>query len=101
MRRDAGLAIRDTLIWLAALIASGGLGYYFWGGWAAVPFFAIYGVLYGSASDSRWHECGHPTPFKTQWINDAGYQVACFLILRHPQIRRSIPPRPPTHPPTP
>src|SRR5260370_17894941 len=88
MGRDDGRAIRDTLIWFAALIASGGLGYYFWGGWAAVPFFAIYGVLYGSASDSRWHECGHRTAFKTQWMNDAVYQVACFMILREPEICR-------------
>lgn len=88
MRRDDQPAIRDTLIWFAALIASGGLGYYFWGGWAAVPFFAIYGVLYGSSSDSRWHECGHRTAFKTQWMNDALYQIACFMILREPEIWR-------------
>ena len=31
MRRDDGPAIRDTLIWFAAFIVSGGLGYYFWG----------------------------------------------------------------------
>ena len=37
MRRDDGPAIRDTLIWFAAFIVSGGLGYYFWGSWAAVP----------------------------------------------------------------
>ena len=88
MRRRDGPAIRDTLIWFAALIASGALGYAFWGSWAAVPFFAVYGVLYGSASDSRWHECGHRTAFKTQWMNDAVYQFACFLILREPEIWR-------------
>ena len=44
MRREDGPAIRDTLIWFAAFIVSGGLGYYFWGSWAAVPFFIIYGV---------------------------------------------------------
>ena len=66
MRRDDGPAIRDTLIWFAALIVSGGLGVWFWGSWAAAPFFLVYGVLYGSASDSRWHECGHRTAFKTQ-----------------------------------
>ena len=88
MRRDDQPAIRDTLIWFAALIVSGGLGYVFWGSWAAVPFFLIYGVLYGSASDSRWHECGHRTAFKTQWMNDAVYQIACFMILREPEIWR-------------
>ena len=88
MRREDGPAIRDTLIWIAAFIVSGGLGYYFWGTWAAVPFFIIYGVLYGSSTDSRWHECGHRTAFKTQWMNDAVYQVACFMIMREPEIWR-------------
>jgi fatty acid desaturase len=49
-----------------------------------VPFFACYGVLYGSASDSRWHECGHGTAFKTRWMNDAVYQIASFMIMRNP-----------------
>ena len=89
MRRDDGrAAIRDTLIWFAALIVSGGLGCWLWGSLAAVPFFFVYGVLYGSASDSRWHECGHRTAFKTQWMNDAVYQLACFMILREPEIWR-------------
>jgi fatty acid desaturase len=88
MRRDDGPAIRDTLIWFAALIVSGGLGFWFWGGWAAVPFFLVYGVLYGSASDSRWHECGHRTAFKTKWMNDAVYEIACFMVLREPEIWR-------------
>ena len=88
MRREDGPAIRDTLIWFAAFIVSGGLGYYFWGTWAAVPFFIIYGVLYGSSTDSRWHECGHRTAFKTQWMNDAVYQIACFMIMREPEIWR-------------
>jgi fatty acid desaturase len=88
MRRDDRPAIRDTLIWFAALIVSGGLGFWFWGSWAAVPFFLAYGVLYGSASDSRWHECGHRTAFKTKWMNDAVYQIACFMVLREPEIWR-------------
>jgi len=88
MRRSDGPAIRDTLIWFAALAVSGALGCYFWGSWWAVPFFAAYGVLYGSASDSRWHECGHGTAFKTRWMNDAVYHIACFMILREPTVWR-------------
>ena len=88
MRRKDGPAIRDTLIWFAALIVSGSLGWYFWGSWAAIPFFLVYGVLYGSSSDSRWHECGHRTAFKTQWMNDAVYEIACFMVMREPEIWR-------------
>ncbi|WP_395675462.1 fatty acid desaturase family protein [Inquilinus sp.] len=88
MRRSDGPAIRDTLIWFAALAVTGGLGAALWGSWWAVPFFLAYGVLYGSASDSRWHECGHGTAFKTRWMNDAVYHIACFMILREPTVWR-------------
>jgi fatty acid desaturase len=88
MRRADGPALRDTGVWLAALLASGFLGYYFWGTWWAAPSFLVYGVLYGSASDSRWHECGHGTAFKTPWMNDVVYHLACFMILREPTIWR-------------
>jgi fatty acid desaturase len=88
MHRGDKPAIRDTLVWLATLFISGCLGSWFWGSWAAVPFFVIYGVLHGSASDSRWHECGHGTAFKTPWMNEAVYQIACFMVMREPQIWR-------------
>ncbi|ANK75800.1 fatty acid desaturase (plasmid) [Ensifer adhaerens] len=84
MKREDGPAIRDTAIWLGCLVLFGALGITFWGTWWAVPFFLAYGVLYGSASDSRWHECGHGTAFKTMWMNDAVYQIACFMIMRNP-----------------
>ncbi|WP_064682992.1 fatty acid desaturase family protein [Rhizobium bangladeshense] len=84
MQRSDAPAIRDTFIWLGSMIAFAGLGIYFWGSWIALPFFLSYGVLYGSASDSRWHECGHGTAFKTRWMNDVVYQIACFMIMRNP-----------------
>jgi fatty acid desaturase len=86
-RRDAP-AIRDTALWIGALVLFGGAGALLWGHWLAVPCFIIYGVLYGSASDSRWHECGHGTAFKTRWMNDAVYNLACFMIMREPTVWR-------------
>jgi fatty acid desaturase len=88
MQRSDGPATRDTLLWIGLLILTGGLGAYFWGSWWCVPFFAIYGVLYGSGGDSRWHECGHGTAFKTQWKNEAVYQLACFMMIRNPVVWR-------------
>src|SRR5262249_7057284 len=67
-------------------LAAGGTA--FWGTWWAVPLFFGYGVLYGSSSDSRWHECGHGTAFKSRWMNDLVYQIACFMIMREPTIWR-------------
>ena len=88
MQRDDGPATRDTLIYYGLLILTGGLGAYFWGSWLAVPLFIVYGVLYGSGGDSRWHECGHGTAFKTPWKNEAVYQIACFMVLRNPAVWR-------------
>ena len=84
MQRSDGPAIRDTVIWLGAMLVFAVAGILLWGSWWAVPFFLGYGVLYGSASDSRWHECGHGTAFKTRWMNDVVYQIACFMIMRNP-----------------
>lgn len=84
MQRRDGPAIRDTIIWLGLLVASGAGGVYFWGSWTCVPFFFVYGVLYGSACDSRWHECGHGTAFRTRWMNDVVYQIASFMVFRNP-----------------
>ncbi len=65
MRRSDGPALRDTALWLALLVAFGVGGGAVLGQLAAVPCFIGYGVLYGSATDSRWHESGHGTAFKT------------------------------------
>ena len=84
MKRRDGPAIRDTLIWIALHVVLGAGGMWFWGTWAAIPFWLAYGVIYGSACDSRWHECGHGTAFRTRWMNDVVYHIASFQILRNP-----------------
>jgi fatty acid desaturase len=88
MQRSDGRAIRDTLLWYALIIAFGALGCATWGTWWAVPVFLVYGGLYCGAADSRWHEAGHGTAFKTRWMNDLVYQLACFQVLRRPTVWR-------------
>jgi fatty acid desaturase len=88
MQRRDRPAIRDTILWVALFILFGAGGFYFWGTWWCVPFFLCYGMLYGSSSDSRWHECGHGTAFKTRWMNDVVYSIASFMIMREPVIWR-------------
>ena len=81
-RRD-GPAIRDTLLWFAPAVRLCGLRVFLlWGTWWAILPFALYGVLYASTSDSRWHESGHGTAFKTDWMNNALYEIASFMVLR-------------------
>jgi Na+-transporting NADH:ubiquinone oxidoreductase subunit F len=82
LTRRNGPAIRDTILWFALLLASGSLGYVLWGSWWAIIPFAVYGVVYGSASDSRWHEALHGTAFKTDWMNNVLYEIASFMVLR-------------------
>ena len=88
MRRSDYPAVRDTAIWLGLIGLLAGLGIAFWGSWLAVPFLLAYGVLYGSTSDSRWHESGHGTAFKTRWLDEGLYQLASFMIMRDPTTWR-------------
>lgn len=88
VKRSDGAALRDTAIWFGALLLFGGLGVFAWGTWWSVPAFAAYGVLYGTAADSRWHECGHGTAFRTRWMSDAVYHVASFMMFREPTVWR-------------
>jgi fatty acid desaturase len=88
MQRRDGPAIRDTATWVLAFVVTAAGGIYFYGTWWCVPFWLAYGVLYGSSSDSRWHECGHGTAFKTRWMNKVVYQIACFMIMRNPTVWR-------------
>jgi fatty acid desaturase len=91
MRRSDEQATRDTAIWLGSLALTGTAGAIAWATgkkWAAVPAFAAYGVLYGSASDSRWHESGHGTLFATPRKNDVVYQIASFMQMRDPTVWR-------------
>ncbi len=83
MARKDGPAIRDTIILYGCMIAFAAAGIALWGTWWCLPFWLAYGVLYGSASDSRWHECGHGTAFRTAWMNDVVHEIASFMIMRN------------------
>ena len=84
MQRSDQPAIRDTLILFGSMFIFAGIGISLMPSWWATPFWLVYGVLYGSAMDSRWHECSHGTAFKTRWMNEWLYQIACFMMVRNP-----------------
>jgi Na(+)-translocating NADH:ubiquinone oxidoreductase F subunit len=86
-RRD-GPAIRDTILWFALVLTSGFATWYLWPSlWAALPYI-VYAVLYSSTSDSRWHESGHGTAFKSDWLNNALYEIASFMVTRESVVWR-------------
>ncbi len=86
-RRD-GPAIRDTILWFALILGFGFATYRLWGTWWAIVPYLLYCVLYASTSDSRWHEAGHGTAFKTDWMNSALYEIASFMVMRESTVWR-------------
>jgi Na+-transporting NADH:ubiquinone oxidoreductase subunit F len=86
--RKNGPAIRDTLLLFAILLATATATIILWGSyWAIIPYL-IYTVFYGTSSDSRWHECGHGTAFRTDWLNNVVYEIASFMVMRESVVWR-------------
>ncbi|WP_047497217.1 NADH:ubiquinone reductase (Na(+)-transporting) subunit F [Terriglobus sp. TAA 43] len=86
-RRD-GPAIRDTLLWFALIGFCAYLTWRLWGSWWAILPYLAYAALYGGSSDSRWHESGHGTAFRTDWMNTVLYEVSSFMVLREATVWR-------------
>ena len=87
VRRD-GPAIRDTIIWFGLILGSAYATYALWPTWWAILPYIVYSVLYASTADSRWHEAGHGTAFKTDWMNNALYEIASFMVMRESTVWR-------------
>jgi fatty acid desaturase len=88
MQRSDARAIRDTLLWYVLIVGAGVLAWFARGTQWVVPAFLLYGTLYCGPADSRWHEAGHGTAFKTRWMSDVLYQVASFQVFRRATVWR-------------
>jgi fatty acid desaturase len=84
LRRDDTRATADTIAWFVLLAASAGVVIATWWSWWSPGALLVYGTLYGSTSDARWHECGHRTAFATRWKNDVVHAIASFMVMREP-----------------
>ncbi len=87
VRKD-GPAVRDTIVWFGLILGSGYLVFLWWGTWLAILPYIVYSVLYASTSDSRWHESSHGTAFKTDWMNNALYEISSFMVFRQSTVWR-------------
>ena len=88
LERKDGPAIRDTILWFALILLSAFAAIALWPKiWSVAPYM-VYCVLYASTSDSRWHESGHGTAFKTDWMNSALYEIASFMVMRESTVWR-------------
>ncbi len=74
----------DTLLWIVILTILGLLSYSYHETWLAYPLFALYGFVYALGGNSRWHEMGHKTAFKSKILNEIVYQIASFVELFPP-----------------
>ena len=87
MQRRDRPALWHFGLWFVLIGVSAYLAAISWGTWWAFPAFLIYGTIYTS-SDSRWHETGHGTPFRTHWLNEAVYYIASFMAIREAYMWR-------------
>lgn len=84
MKRSNKRAFIDLLLWIVLLVSAGWFLVVTWfSPWTALAA-VVYGTLYGSASDARWHECGHRTAFASKRLNDIVYHFASFMVVREP-----------------
>jgi fatty acid desaturase/nitrite reductase/ring-hydroxylating ferredoxin subunit len=86
--RTNGRAAFDAILWITLLAATALLAWSVRDSWWAIPAFALYGALYGGSADSRWHEYGHSTAFRSEWANRLLYYPACFMLMREPTVWR-------------
>ena len=87
MTRQDARPMRDMLIWLSLMGLCAGMTIYMWGsGWAVLPLYA-YAVLYSTGSQSREHETGHGTAFKTKAYNKFFFELTSFMVLRESFLR--------------
>jgi MocE subfamily Rieske [2Fe-2S] domain protein len=86
--RKNGPAIRDTIIWFGLIFSFAYLTVLLWGTWWFILPYLAYSALYASTSDSRWHESSHGTAFKTDWMNNALYEIASFMVTRQSTVWR-------------
>lgn len=88
MARSNARAARDTALWLGGIVALAVVIVLSWFSWYSLPLLFVYGALYGGAADSRWHECGHGTAFRSTVANNVIYYIASFMLWREPTMWR-------------
>ena len=88
LERKDGPAIRDSIIWFGLIFGSAYLTILLWGSWWAILPYFVYSIIYGTTSDSRWHESSHGTAFKTDWMNNVLYEISSFMVMRESVVWR-------------
>ena len=75
--------LQHVSIFFGLLIITGILAYTTWGTWWSAFCFLVYGNIY-SFSNPLWHETGHKTAFKTNFLNEIFYYISSFMANFEP-----------------
>ena len=87
MRRSDAAGLLHVGAFAALLIAAGLLAYAAVGTAWVIPAFFLYASIYCFA-EVIVHECSHGTPFKSRWINETVYAIACVMMFRETVVYR-------------
>ncbi len=88
MERADGRALVDTIVWLGLVVGLAVAIALTWFRWWTLLLLLPYGMLWCLGGDSRCHESGHKTMFRTRWLNHVVFQLSCFMVTREPLVRR-------------
>ena len=86
--RKNGPAIRDTIIWVVLIFGFAYLTVFIVGN--MVVYFSLLCLqrIVCVNFRFRWHESSHGTAFKTDWMNNALYEIASFMVTRQSTVWR-------------
>ena len=87
MRRQDARPIRDFALYFLLLAGLACLTVALWGHWSAAIALFAYGTLYSTGAQSREHETGHGTTFRTKWLNRLFFEITSFMAVRETFLR--------------
>ncbi len=75
--------LQHVAFYFGLLFVLGFFAYKTWGTWWSLFWFLIYGNIF-CFSNPIWHETGHKTAFKSKFLNELFYYIACFMSYFEP-----------------
>ena len=75
--------LQHVSVFFGLLILTGLLAYIFWGSMWGFFWILIYGNVYCFAN-ALWHETGHKTAFKSNYLNEIFYYISCYMAFFEP-----------------
>ena len=87
MRRQDARPLRDFALYFLLLAGLACLTVALWGHWSAAIALFAYSTLYSTGAQSREHETGHGTAFRTKWLNRLFFEITSFMAVRETFLR--------------